>query len=112
MLDTEKKVKDIKKSIWLIHAPPSGLALDICCHGAKVGSGAILKFIETYQPLLTIHGHIHESPEYNGHKWKQYCNETLCIQGGQMGFDLYYSMISLENGKIKKVEHSIYGQIG
>ena len=42
--------KDMKKSIWLIHAPPSDLFLDVCCHGAKVGSNAVLKFIQQYQP--------------------------------------------------------------
>ena len=103
------KVKDIKKSIWMIHAPPSDMGLDVCAHGEKVGSVAVLRFIEEYHPLLTIHGHIHESPEYNGKKWKQWSGGTLCIQGGQMDFDVHYSMIELENGEIKSAKHSIYG---
>ena len=108
LVEVVAKVKNIKKSIWLIHAPPSDLALDVCSHGGRVGSQAVLKFIQEYQPLLTIHGHIHESPEYNGHKWNQQEGSTLCIQGGQIGFDLHYSTIVLENEKIKSKEHSIY----
>ena len=107
LIKLAKKVKDIKKSIWLIHAPPSLLGLDICAHGARVGSDAVLTFIEEYHPLLTIHGHIHESPEYS-HKWNAYCKETLCVQGGQVGFTLHYSTIELEDGKIKSIKHSIY----
>ena len=110
LIETASMVNDIKKSIWLIHAPPAGMGLDVCSHGARVGSNAVLKFIEEYQPLLTIHGHIHESPEYNGKKWKQYCSETLCVQGGQMGFDIYYSLIELEDGEIKSTSHSEYSK--
>jgi len=102
------KVEDIKKSIWLIHAPPSQMVLDISCHGAKVGSVAVLKFIEDEQPLITIHGHIHESPEYNGHKWCQQSGNTLCVQGGQIGFDLHYSIIEIEDGKVISKKHSVY----
>jgi len=108
LVKTAAKVKDVKKSIWLIHAPPSHLMLDVCSHGARVGSDAVLKFIEDYNPLLTIHGHIHESPEHNGHKWFQSHEGTLCIQGGQLGFNLHYSVIELENGEIKSTKHSIY----
>ena len=95
--ETAAKVKNISKSVWLIHAPPSDLYLDVCARGVKVGSKAVLKFIQEYQPLITIHGHIHESPEYNGHKWYQNEGKTMCIQGGQIGFDLHYSTIVIEN---------------
>jgi Icc-related predicted phosphoesterase len=102
------KVKDIKKSIWLIHAPPSDMGLDICCHGAKVGSYAVLKFIEEKQPFICIHGHIHESPEYNGHKWCQHNGNTLCIQGGQIGYDLHYAILDIQDGQIVRKSHSAY----
>jgi len=102
------KVKHMGRSIWLIHAPPSDLFLDVCSHGARVGSKAVYKFIQEYQPLLTIHGHIHESPEYNGHKWCQQEGKTLCVQGGQVGFDLHYSIFDIKNGVIKYKKHSIY----
>lgn len=108
LVSTAIKVKDIYRSIWLIHAPPANLFLDVCKGGHKVGSLAVHEFITKYQPLLTIHGHIHESPEYNGHKWYQNEGHTLCVQGGQIGFNLHYSIIEVEDGKITKKEHSIY----
>lgn len=111
LMDTASKIKDIHKSIWLIHAPPANLYLDVCARGEKVGSNAIHEFIDKNQPLLTIHGHIHESPEYNGHKWYQQEGNTICIQGGQLGFALHYSIVEIEDGKIIKKEHSIYGSI-
>jgi len=108
LIDTAAKLKNINKSIWLIHTPPSNLFLDVCSDGRTVGSHAVYEFIIKYQPLLTIHGHIHESPEYNGHKWNQKEGNTLCIQGGQIDFSLHYSLIDIQNGKIIKMEHSIY----
>ena len=41
-----------------------------------VGSTAVRKLVESYQPLLTIHGHIHES----GGERK--IGKTLCINPG------------------------------
>ena len=107
--DTAKLVKDIKRSIWLIHCPPANVNLDVCSHGAKVGSNAILKFIKEYQPLLTIHGHIHESPMYANNQWKHKEGNTLCVQGGQLGKTLHYSTIDIQDGVIVESKHSIYG---
>ena len=84
------------------------MGLDICCHGAKVGSDAVYEFIERHQPLMTVHGHIHESSEYNGGKWYEKQGKTLCMQGGQIGFDLHYAVLDIENGKITNRKHSIY----
>ena len=107
--DTATLVKDIKKSIWLIHCPPSNMNLDVCGHGAKVGSGAVLRFIKEYQPLLTIHGHIHESPVYSNNQWKHKEGNTLCVQGGQLGFNLHYATLEIIDGVIVNAKHSIYG---
>ena len=107
--DTAKLVKDISKSIWLIHCPPSNMNLDVCSHGGRVGSGAVLRFIKEYQPLLTIHGHIHESPVYAKNQWKHKEGNTLCVQGGQLGFDLHYTTIDIMDGVIVDSKHSIYG---
>jgi Icc-related predicted phosphoesterase len=107
--ETASQVKDIKKSIWLIHAPPSNMELDVCADYRKVGSDSVYKFIKEYQPLITVHGHIHESPKYNGGIWQVKNGDTTCIQGGQLGFDLHYTMIDVEDGVVKKMKHSIYG---
>ena len=35
------------------------------------------------QPFLSLHGHIHESPEMSG-VWKANLGKTICIQPGQI----------------------------
>lgn len=70
------KIKEIDKSIFNFHAPPYGTRLDIAPQIDRnkkpviirgqislihVGSKAVRKAIENYQPLLGLHGHIHES---------------------------------------------------
>jgi uncharacterized protein len=68
------KVKDPTRMIFNFHAPPYGSGLDqapaldenlnIKAGGQAmrpVGSTSIRKAIETVQPLLGLHGHIHES---------------------------------------------------
>ncbi len=73
---------NLNRTIYVIHMPPSRLGLDVCGHGAKVGSKAVYDFIEKNQSLLSLHGHIHESPEFSG-KWYSYLGKTLCVQPGQ-----------------------------
>jgi uncharacterized protein len=41
-----------------------------------VGSTAVRELIERYQPLLTLHGHVHESPGAT------HIGRTLCINPG------------------------------
>lgn len=70
------EVKDIKKSIFNIHVPPINTLIDqapkldksfkpVMSGGSLVmisaGSSAVRNSIELYQPLIGIHGHIHES---------------------------------------------------
>jgi Icc-related predicted phosphoesterase len=70
------KLKNAKTSIFNFHAPPFGSKLDeaplldkelnpIIQGGSvvmvPVGSKAVRKMIEKYQPFLGLHGHIHES---------------------------------------------------
>ena len=73
------KVADTEHAIFNLHVPPVDSTLDTCpmldwntdpptqivkagqvvLHGA--GSEAVRRAIETHQPLLSLHGHIHES---------------------------------------------------
>lgn len=66
------QIKDIPNSIFNFHAPPYGYALDLAPELTKdliqaadrkihVGSRAVAKMIQKYQPFLGLHGHIHES---------------------------------------------------
>ena len=79
-----KNLKDLsnpKETIYVIHAPPHNTKLDVITTDAHVGSKAVRRFIEKEQPLLTLHGHIHESPQMSG-SWKDDIGKTLCINVG------------------------------
>jgi Icc-related predicted phosphoesterase len=96
-LEKLEKPQDMSKTIYIMHAPPANLGLDVCMHGEAVGSKAIYRFIKKYQPKLTLHGHIHESPDVTG-IWKAELGRTICIQPGQYGHmeDFVYVLINLE----------------
>ena len=86
-----KQVRDVPNSIFNLHAPPYGSGLDEAPELTKdlrpayagrslvpVGSHAVLEIIEKYQPLLGLHGHIHEGKGTRKYK------HTLCINPGSM----------------------------
>jgi len=52
-----------------------------------VGSIAIRRFIEARQPMLTLHGHIHEAARITG-TWMERIGETVCIGGAHDGGEL------------------------
>ena len=85
--------KDMKKSIYIIHMPPKHLGLDECYNGLEAGSDAVYNFLKKHQPKLSLHGHIHESPEVTK-KWYAKLGSTICIQPGQLD-DLSYVIIDL-----------------
>jgi Icc-related predicted phosphoesterase len=85
------QVPDMSRCIFNVHAPPWGTNLDVAPEldedfkpkaeggGLKmipVGSTAVLEAIRKYQPLLSLHGHIHECSA--GVK----IGRTLCINTG------------------------------
>jgi len=71
-----------KRVIYIMHSPPFGTRLDIIQGGKSAGSRSIKTFIEKKQPFLTLHGHIHESPELSGTCFDR-IGETLSINPGQ-----------------------------
>jgi Icc-related predicted phosphoesterase len=71
-----------KKTTYIMHSPPFGTQLDFIQGGKSAGSRSIRFFIEEYQPLLTLHGHIHESPKLSGTYFDR-IGETLSINPGQ-----------------------------
>ncbi len=85
------QLKDVRNSVFNLHNPPYGSGLDDApeltsdmrpAYAGRslvpVGSHAVLELIDKYQPLLTLHGHIHE-----GKGTRKYKN-TLCINPGSM----------------------------
>ncbi len=102
------KVQDKSNAIFNFHAPPYGFALDLAPELSKnlvqaadrkihVGSRAVAKMIEKYQPLIGLHGHIHES------RGAQKIRRTLIINPGSEYSEgiLKGAMIVLEKGKVK-----------
>jgi Icc-related predicted phosphoesterase len=88
---------DLAKAIFLFHSPPHDTNLDLA-DLIKVsidnvpldphrGSIAIRRFIETYQPLLTLHGHIHESASLSG-DWKDKIGQTQLLTAAHDGPEL------------------------
>jgi Icc-related predicted phosphoesterase len=71
-----------KRTIYIMHSPPFGTRLDLIQGGKSVGSRAIKTFIEENQPFLTLHGHIHESPNLSG-AYMDRIGETLSVNPGQ-----------------------------
>jgi uncharacterized protein len=101
-------VRDKSNAIFNFHAPPYGFALDLAPELTKdlvqaadrkihVGSRAVAKMIEKYQPLIGLHGHIHES------RGAQKIKKTLIINPGSEYSEgiLKGAMIVLEKGKVK-----------
>ncbi|MBF8259207.1 MAG: Phosphoesterase [Actinobacteria bacterium] len=92
---------DLSRAVYVIHGPPSGLSLDVCRGGERVGSAATLRFLERRQPLLSLHGHIHESPEESG-VWKASVGRTVVIQPGQSAAGLTVVLGDLETMKFER----------
>ncbi|HUL37471.1 MAG TPA: hypothetical protein VLW47_07280, partial [Thermodesulfobacteriota bacterium] len=73
---------DPKQTIYMMHSPPFGTRLDLIQGRTSAGSRSIRSFIEKNQPLLSLHGHIHESPALSG-AYVDHIGETLSINPGQ-----------------------------
>ncbi|MFX1569046.1 MAG: metallophosphoesterase [Promethearchaeota archaeon] len=76
------KPSDMNNAIYVFHNPPANIDLDVTHDGRRVGSQAEYLFFKENQPKLSLHGHIHESPEVSG-KWYAQIGKTICIQPGQ-----------------------------
>jgi len=96
----------LEHAVFLFHAPPYRTHLDRCAlDGIKVdgiqldthvGSIAIRSFIETRQPLLTLHGHIHESPRLTG-SWRDRIGRTHLFSAAHDGAELALIQFDLED---------------
>lgn len=84
-----EQLKDVKNAIFNLHVPPHNSKLDDApllnenlepVDGGRtyvpVGSKAVRKAIETFQPLLGLHGHVHEA------KGSANIGRTLCLNPG------------------------------
>ena len=99
---------DPRKSVYVMHAPPFGTNLDRLFDGRWIGSRAIRAFIEKQQPYLTLHGHIHESPEVSG-SYLDRIGRTLCINPGQSTEEFHAVVFELED-ILGTIEHTVFGR--
>ena len=93
-LEILTKNTSMKNAVFLFHTPPYNSALDLAdLNGVvidhvpldpHVGSIAVHRFIEDRQPLLTLHGHVHESSKLSK-KWMQNIGRTVCLNGACEG---------------------------
>ncbi len=96
-LVTLSKNAPVENTIFLFHAPPYDSMLDrIDAEGKMVdhapvdthiGSIAIQRFITEKQPLVTLHGHAHESARLTGH-WMQRFGKTYSFSAAHDGPEL------------------------
>jgi Icc-related predicted phosphoesterase len=101
---TEKE--DLARAIFLFHTPPYQTKLDLSSLEGKMidhvpldrhlGSIAVRRFIEARQPLLTLHGHVHESARLSL-SWRDRIGRTICFSAAHDGPELALIRFDLEN---------------
>ena len=99
-------------SIFNVHVPPIGIGLDVCAdldetlkpiiHGGEIqmksaGSTSVKTVMEEVQPMLGLHGHIHESPAIAK------LGRTVCINPGSEYSQgvLRGALVTIEKEKLK-----------
>ncbi len=88
---------DVSKSIFLFHTPPYKTKLDRAALDGKtfeyvpldvhIGSIAVQRFIMAKQPLITLHGHVHESARITG-AWQDKLSNTFAFSAAHDGKEL------------------------
>jgi Icc-related predicted phosphoesterase len=92
--------------VVLFHAPPHETSLDRAALDGQivehvpldvhVGSIAIRRFIEERQPLVTLHGHVHESARLSG-AWRDRIGRTHVFSAAHDGPELALVRFDLED---------------
>lgn len=88
---------DMSRAVFLFHSPPYGTQLDRAALDGRridhvpvdvhVGSMAIERFIRERQPLVTLHGHVHESARMTGN-WHDRLGRTHMLSAAHDGPEL------------------------
>ncbi len=109
------QVKDMSRCIFNVHVPPLGTALDQCPEldenlqvvfemGNPVqmhaGSSALTETIKQQQPMLGIHGHIHEG------RGSIKIGNTVCVNPGSVYPEglLQGALVTLNDGEVESVQ--------
>jgi Icc-related predicted phosphoesterase len=113
LITQAKQLKDVTNAIFNIHVPPYNSQIDSAplmdaqlrpVDGGQtrvpVGSTAVRKLIEQYQPMLGLHGHIHEA------KGSTKIGRTICINPGSTYGEGYLSgvLINLDKKGVRSFQ--------
>jgi Icc-related predicted phosphoesterase len=107
-----EQVQDMERCIFNIHVPPNNSKIDICPKldenmkvvydmgnpvMAPAGSTAVRDAIEHHQPLMGLHGHIHEG------RGETKIGRTLCLNPGSVYSEgvLNGLLVTLADGQVK-----------
>lgn len=107
-LSALSRCSDPTQTIYVCHAPPHNTMLDRL-RNRHMGSKALRAFIEQHQPLLTLHGHIHESPAVSGH-YAERLGRTWCVNPGHDR--TRFGAVVLDTDDIAgTLWHTLYGSV-
>lgn len=115
ILGMVERMDDAGKAVFNVHVPPYKTVLDQCAeldeelrpvHSGgnpvmtSAGSTAVRELIETYQPVLGLHGHIHEG------RGVTKIGRTVCVNPGSVYSEgvLNGSLIRITSGGIRDVQ--------
>jgi Icc-related predicted phosphoesterase len=97
---------NMDRAILLAHTPPYRTNLDRAALDGKsvdhvpldvhVGSVAVRRFLEERGPMLSLHGHIHESARLTG-DWRDRVGRTYCLSAAHDGPELALVRFDLED---------------
>ncbi|MCP4153476.1 MAG: hypothetical protein GY757_37460 [bacterium] len=113
-LDRLTAGSSLEKTIFLFHSPPhrcnldraglEGRRVDGVQIDVHVGSVAIRQFIERRRPLVTLHGHIHESTRLTG-SWRDKFANTESFNASTDGSEL--SLIRFDPNDLKNATREL-----
>jgi len=107
--------EDLSRAIFLFHAPPYQTKLDRAALEGKmidhvpldphVGSIAIRDFILNQQPLITLHGHVHESARLTG-SWQDRLGDTYAFSAAHDGPEL--ALVRFDPADPRRATRNLY----
>ena len=99
--EISERTASFERALFVCHAPPQGTGLGNIGTDADVGSAAVKAWIQRHQPLLTLHGHIHESRRITGIDTVE-IGRTTVHQPGQerLWRHLIYSIVDIEGNAV------------
>jgi uncharacterized protein len=105
---TEVSFDNPGKTICVFHCPPYNTGLDTLHNNKPIGSKAIRALLERTQPMVSLHGHIHESPYMSGVYWSK-IGTCLTINPGQAAARLH-AVIFDTHDPAGTMTHTVFGR--